>query len=52
MRFELNNSLDVFSRILVKAFQEFIYKIMAIYFDDWMIYNMIKNHIHWLRKRL
>ena len=34
MPFGLKNAPAVFSRIVVKAFQEFIYKSMGVYFDD------------------
>ena len=37
MPFGLKNAPAVFSRIVVKTFQEYIYKIMAVYFDDWTI---------------
>ena len=42
MPFGLKNSPALFSRIMVKAFQE--YKKMAVYFDDSMIYSMLKYH--------
>ena len=50
--FGLNNAPAVFSRIVVKEFQEYIYKTMAIYFDDWTIYSMLKDHCKWLRLML
>ena len=34
MPFGLKNAPNVFSRIVVKAFQEYIYKSMGVYFDD------------------
>ena len=34
MPFGLNNAPAIFSRIVVKEFQEYIYKTMAMYFDD------------------
>ena len=37
MPFGLKNAPAVFSRIVVKTFQEYIYKTMAVYFDDWAI---------------
>ena len=37
MPFFLKNAPAVFSRIVVKAFQEYIYKTMILYFDDWKI---------------
>ena len=52
MPFGLKNAPAVFSRIAVKAFQEYIYKSMGVYFDDWTIYNMLKDHIKWLRLML
>ena len=52
MPFGLKNSPTVFSRIVVKAFHEYIYKSMGVYFDDWIIYNMLKDHIKWLRLML
>ena len=52
MPFGLKNVPTIFSRIVVKAFQEYIYKSMGMYFDDWTIYNMMKDHIKWLRLML
>ena len=34
MPFGLKNARVVFSQIVVKAFQEYIYKTMVVYFDD------------------
>ena len=34
MPFGLKNSLDVFSKIVIKAFQEYHYKTMIFYFDN------------------
>ena len=42
----------MFSRIVVKTFQEYIYKTMAVYFDDWTIYSTLKYHCTWLRLML
>ena len=36
--FGLKNVQAVFSRIVFKSFQEYIYKTMVVYFDDYMIY--------------
>ena len=49
MSFGLKNAPAIFSRIVVKAFQEYIYKSMGVYFDDSTIYNMLKDHIKWLQ---
>ena len=52
MSFGFKNAPAVFSRIVVKTFQEYIYKTMAVYFDDWKIYSMLKDHCKWLRLML
>jgi hypothetical protein len=39
----------IFSNIVVKAFQKFIYKTMVVYFVDWNIYSLLKIQIHWLK---
>ena len=48
MPFGLKNAPVVFSRIVIKAFQEHIYKTMVVYFNDWKIYSMLKNQCKWL----
>ena len=52
MPFELKNALAVFSRIVVKTFQEYIYKTMVLYFDEWTIYSTLKDHSKCLRLML
>ena len=52
MSFRLKNAPTLFSRIVVKTFQEYIYKTMVVYFDDWTIYSMLKDHCKWLRLML
>ena len=52
MPFGFKNAPAVFSRIVVKTFQEYIYKTMAVYFDDWIIYSMLKDHCKWIRLML
>ena len=47
--FGLKNAPAIFSRIVVKTFQEYVCKKLAVYFDDWMIYSMLKDHCKWLR---
>jgi len=50
--FGLKNAPTIFSRIVVKAFEEYIYKTMVVYFNDWTIYSLFKNHIQCLRLML
>ena len=52
MPFGIKNAAIVLSRIVIKFFQEYLYKSMGVYFDDWTIYNMLKDHIKWLRLML
>ena len=52
MPFGLKNAPTIFSRIVVKTFQEYIYKTMELYFDDWTIYSMLKDHCKRLRLML
>ena len=52
MPFGLKNAPVVFLRIDVKTFQEYIYKTMALYFDDWTIYSILKDHCKWIRLML
>ena len=49
MPFGLKNAPAVFSRIVVKTFQEYIYKTMAVYLEDWTIHSMLKNCYKWFR---
>jgi hypothetical protein len=49
MPFGLKNSLAIFSRVLVQVFKEFLHKILEAYFDDWIVFSLLKNHIECLR---
>ena len=46
MPFGLNNAPTAFSRITIKAFQEYLYNTMVVYFDNWIIYILLKEHIN------
>ena len=43
--FGLKNAPTIFLRIVIKAFQEYIDNMMAIYFNDWTIYSLLHDHI-------
>ena len=43
--FGLNNVPVIFFRIVVDAFKYFIHKFIEVYFDDWMVFALIKGHI-------
>jgi hypothetical protein len=49
MTIGLNNSPVVFSRVVVVAFKEFIHKFLEVYLDDWIVFNLLKDHIEVLR---
>lgn len=42
--FQLNNEPMVFLRTMIQAFKYFIYELLEVYLDDWMIYGIMKNH--------
>ena len=48
MPFCLNKAPAIFSRIVIKAFQEFLYKTMEVHFDDCTIYNLLREYVKWL----
>lgn len=52
MPLSLRNAPAIFSRIFIKAFQEYLYKTMVVYFDDWKIYILLKEHVKWLHLML
>jgi hypothetical protein len=52
MSFGLKNAPTIFSRVVVKAFKEFLHKFIEAYFDDWTIFSLLKNHIECLRLML
>ena len=49
MSFSLENAPLIFSRIVIKYFQEYLYKTMALYFNDWINYNILKEHVKWIK---
>lgn len=52
MPFGVNNALVFFSRIVIKEFQEYLYKTMEICFNDWTVYNLLKEYVKWLHLML
>jgi hypothetical protein len=45
MPFRLKNAPTIFSRVVVEAFKEFLHKCLEAYFDDWIDFSLLKNHI-------
>ena len=52
MPFGLKNAPAMFSRVVISAFKEFIHKFLEVYFDDWTIFGLVKDHIASLRLML
>ena len=52
MPFGLKNAPAIFSRVVISAFKEFIHKFLEVYFDDWTIFGLLKDHIASLRLML
>ena len=49
MPFGINNALEIFSRVVVAVFKDFIQKFLQVYMDDWTIYGLIRDHLNNLR---
>jgi hypothetical protein len=48
MPFGLKNSTAIFSRVVVKAFKEFLHKFLEAYLDEWTVFSLLKNHVECL----
>ena len=46
--FGLKNALDIFSKIVITSFKEFIHKFLEVYLDDWTVFSLLKQHIQLL----
>ena len=49
MPFGPKNAPAIFSRIVVSTFKDFIHKFLEVYFDDWTIFGLARDHIENLR---
>ena len=45
MPFGLKNAPAIFSRIVLSAFKDFIHKFLEVYFDDWTVFGLVRDHI-------
>jgi len=45
MPFGLKNTPATFSQVLIVAFKEFIHKFLEVYFDDWIVFALVKRHV-------
>ena len=49
MPFGLKNVPAIFSRIIVSSFNDFIHKFLEVYFDDWTVFGLVRDHIESMR---
>ena len=50
--FGLKNTPTIFSRIIVSTFNDFIHKFLEVYFDDWTVFGLVRDHTESLRMML
>jgi hypothetical protein len=50
--FGLKNAPTIFSKVLVQVFKEFLHKFSKAYFDDLIVFSLLKNHVECLRLML
>lgn len=43
--FGLKNTPTIFSCVVLVAFKEFIHMFLEVYFDDWIVFGLVKKHI-------
>ena len=41
-----------FSTIVISDFKDFIHKFLEVYFDDWTMFDLVRDHIESLRMML
>ena len=44
MPFGLKNAPAIFSRIVVSTFKDFIHKFLDVYFNDWTMFGLVRDH--------
>jgi hypothetical protein len=42
----------MFSRVVVVSFKDSIHKFLEVYFDDWIVFSLLKDHVEVLRLML
>lgn len=52
MPFGLKNAPNIFSRVVVIAFKGYIHQFLEVYFDDWMVFGLLRDHAGNLRMML
>ena len=46
MPFGLKNAPTIFSRVVVEAFKEFLHNFLESYFDYWIVFSLLKDHLN------
>lgn len=52
MPFGMKNAPAIFSRVVVVVFKEYIHTFLEVYFDDWIVFGLLKKHVESLRLML
>lgn len=52
MPFGLKNVSTIFLRVVIATFKEYIHKFMEVYFNDWIVFYLLKKHVESLRLML
>jgi hypothetical protein len=49
MPFGSENAPTIFSRVVITAFKDFIFKLLEVYLDDCIVFSLLKDHVEVLR---
>lgn len=45
MPFGLKNASMIFSCVVIATFKDFIHKFLEVYFDNWIMFGLVKHHV-------
>lgn len=45
MPFGLKNVPTIFSNVVIATFKDFIHKFLEVYFDNWIVFGLVKRHV-------
>ena len=48
----IEECIAIFLRIVIAALREYIHKFLEVYFDDWIVFGLIRSHVENLRLML
>ena len=52
MPFGPKNAPAIFSKVVVVVFKEYIHNFLEVYFDDWIVFGLLKKHMEAFRLML